>query len=98
MPDRPNWPKPRLHRMADEIVIEDDTWLSLGQLRALVRMADERGWDDTALISHGTGRQHITRHDVLIARRIVIEGVDPDPMVPLSAASPKTEPVEGSRG
>ena len=70
---------PRHHRTSDEIVVEDSNWLDLGQLRALVRAADERHWPDSALISHGTGSQHLTRHDVRIARRLVIEGNDPQP-------------------
>jgi len=67
---------PRLTRTRDELSIEDTTWLTLGQLRVLVAKADELHWDDNALISHTAGSQHLTRHDVRIARRLVIEGND----------------------
>lgn len=61
------------------LAIGDNTWLDLGQLRALVRRADELGLADTSLISHTHGSEHLTRHDVRIARRIVIEADRPVP-------------------
>lgn len=71
-------PKPRLRRTLDELVIEDSNWLDLGQLRALVALADELGWADGSLISHGVGSEHIYRHDIRIAQRLVIEGNAPE--------------------
>lgn len=68
---------PRFRRTSDEIEIADTSWLNLGQLRALVRMADDRGWPDSSLVSHGKGSDHVWRHDVRVAHRIVIEGNDP---------------------
>lgn len=79
MTRRPEDRAPRLRRSLDELGIEDTSWLSLGQLRALVAKADELGWDDSSLISHGTGSDHPFRHDVRPARRLVIEGNDPTP-------------------
>jgi hypothetical protein len=70
---------PSLHRMPDELAIEDTTWLTLGQLRALVAKADELHWGDNALISHGVGSDHVRLRDARIARRLVIEGHDPKP-------------------
>lgn len=70
--------KPVYRKTMDEIQLSGTTWLDLGQLRALVRRADDRGWPDAALVSHGTGSEHPTRHDVRVARRLVIEGNDPE--------------------
>lgn len=70
--------QPQHRRSLDEISIVDTSWLDLGRLRALVSAADARGWPDSALISHGVGTDHISRHDVRIARKIVIEGNDPE--------------------
>lgn len=72
-------PTPQVKRNPDDLLIADSTWLDLGQLRALVRKADELGWDDSALISHGPGSSHLTRHDVRVAHLIVIEGYPPEP-------------------
>lgn len=69
--------EPKFRRALDEIAVESATWLNLGQLRALVQMADDRGWEDRCLISHGGGREHPRRHDVQMATLIVIEGGDP---------------------
>lgn len=60
-------------RESAELSVGDSTWLTLGQLRDLVRRADELGWDDRSLISQTQGRQHIRRHDVQITTRLVIE-------------------------
>lgn len=70
---------PRLTRTPDVLGIEDPTWLTLGQLRALVAKADELHWGDNSLISHGVGEDHVRRRDVRAARRLVIEGHDPKP-------------------
>lgn len=59
---------------SDELSVKDNNWLHLGQLRALVAKADELGWSDRSLVCHSPGDQHIYRHDVRAARRIVIEG------------------------
>lgn len=58
----------------EELGVGDNNWLNLGQLRALVAKADELQWADNSLVSHTAGSQHIRRHDVRVARRIVIEG------------------------
>lgn len=64
----------KLRRPSDELRIANNSWLTLGELRELVRKADELGWSDKSLVSHGTGSQHPYRHDILTARRIVVEG------------------------
>lgn len=79
--------KPQFRHTPDEIMVEDTGWLHLGQLRALVQMADDRGWPDSALISHGVGGSHPWRHDIRVARCLVIEGNDPTPPVPDTEAS-----------
>jgi len=71
-------PDPQYRRVPDEIAVGDNDWLTLGQLRALVHLADQRSWPDKALISHSQGGDHPRRHDVRTARRIVIEGNDPE--------------------
>lgn len=58
----------------EELKIVDKSWLTLGQLRELVRKADELGWVDKSLVSHGTGSDHPYRHDIRNARYIVVEG------------------------
>jgi hypothetical protein len=63
-------------RMPDEIAVEVPIWLNLGQLRELVRVADDHDWPDQCLISHGAGGEHIRRHDIRTAQRIYIEGSD----------------------
>jgi hypothetical protein len=66
----------KFRRIPDEIAVEDPIWLNLGQLRELVRMADDHGWSDQCLISHGTGGEHIRRRDIRTAQGIYIEGND----------------------
>lgn len=70
--------KPRFWPRPDAIMIDSPDWLDLGQLRELVRMADDRSWPDDALVSHGVGGQHPFRHDICIAKRLVVEGYDPN--------------------
>lgn len=88
MPKKP----PRYQRTSDEITVMDTTWLDLGQLRELVRLADERDWPDSALVCHGTGSGHPSRHDVNVAHRLVVEGNDPPPrMLTWGPTTPPTQ-------
>jgi hypothetical protein len=71
-------PKVRLNKAPDLLIIEDGGWLTLGHLRALVQDADDRGWSDKSLVSHGGGGTHPSRCDVKPAYKVVIEGRDPE--------------------
>lgn len=63
----------RLNCRPDDLVVSDSTWLSLGDLRALVKRADELQWTDSSLIA-GRMREHPSRHDVRIVSSLTIEG------------------------
>ena len=66
--------KVQLKPTPDQLVAEDTTWLHLGDLRELVKKADELGWSDRALVSHSIGTEHPKLSGVRIARYLVVEG------------------------
>lgn len=66
--------EPKLRQSLDILEINDSTWMNLGQLRALVKKADELNWDDSSLISHSSGRDHPSQRNMRIGGSIYIEG------------------------
>lgn len=68
-------PKVKLAKSADELRAQADTWLDLGQLRELVRMADDNGWTDSCLVSHSLGAGHHPRlRGMEMATYLIVEG------------------------
>jgi len=65
-----------LAKRLDIIRAEDSNWLTLKSLRELVRLADENGWGDSCLVSHGRvgGGEHPYVVGLNTARAIVVEG------------------------
>lgn len=62
-------------RPMDQIRAHDASWLKLGELREMVRRADELGWTDSSLVSHSYGgSEHPDLAGLRCATTIVIEG------------------------
>lgn len=62
----------------DEIRANDSSWLTLGDLREMVRQADDAGWDNSCLVSHTAGgSDHPRLRYFRTATVLIIEGGDP---------------------
>lgn len=58
-----------------QLEARDRSWLTLKELRELVREADQREWADTCLVSHGAGGgDHPRLRDLRTATRLVVTG------------------------
>lgn len=65
---------PQIQTTPDELTVSDGTWLNLGQLRELVKMADEHGWRDECLVSHGLSHGHPSLRDWQITTHLLVQG------------------------
>lgn len=67
--------KVKLQPKRDQIEAKDQTWLNLGDLRSMVKLADEHGWADDCLVSHGRGSgDHPSIRGLHTATQLVVEG------------------------
>lgn len=61
----------------DEMRASDSSWLTLGDLREMVRQADDRGWIDACLVSHSAGgSDHPRLRYMRTATILIVEGED----------------------
>lgn len=68
-------PKVELQHSTDHIEAKDRTWLTLKELREMVRQADAHGWSDSCLVSHSTGGgDHPRLVNLKCATRLVVAG------------------------
>lgn len=67
--------KVNLVRKLDQITAQDATWLTLKELREVVKQADAHGWTDDCLVSHSAGgADHPHLRHMRTATYIVVEG------------------------
>lgn len=65
----------RLLSKRDRLEATHSSWLSLGELRELVRQADAHGWTDDCLISQSAGGgEHPSLRDLKVTTHLVVEG------------------------
>lgn len=68
-------PKVKLVGSMDQIRAQDSSWLTLGDLREVVRQADANGWGDGSLVSHTAGgTDHPNLRYMRTATKIIVEG------------------------
>jgi len=68
-------PKVELKPQQDQLVAQDQHWLTLGELRELVKQADANGWSDGCLVGQDIGAgEHPTLKGVWRTRYLVVQG------------------------
>lgn len=67
--------KVKLVSQQDQIQARDSSWLDLGDLREMVRQADEHGWSNRCLVSHTVGgSDHPSLRGMRCATWLIVEG------------------------